>query len=452
MKKRTRYIVISVVVLVALAVVAKTAGWIGKPARIQVTVEKVSRRTITETVSANGEIQPEVEVKISADVSGEIVELHVKEGQKVNKGDHLLTINPDLIKAAADRMAAALNQAKAMLANAKAREEQIKAGFVFTEASFNRSQKLYGQKVISEAEFENARNQYEAAKADLEAARQNTLASQYSVKSAEASLKEATDNLGRTRIYAPTEGTVSKLNVEKGERVVGTAQMTGTELLRIANLNEMEVNAQVNENDIVRVHLTDTALIEVEAYSGRKFKGIVTEIARSSVLAGVTGSTATASAGEKVVNFQVKIRILRESYADLTDPNRPDDSPFFPGMNATVDIQTRQEKDVPGLPIMAVTVRPASEVAAAQADSASGGIAAPSQDMKEVVFVYENGKVKLVEIETGIQDNQFIQVKKGLSEGQEVVSAPYAAVSRILRNGMQVEKVEAGQLNYTPAE
>ena len=228
MKKRTKIILISVAILIALGITAKKMGWLGKTPAIQVITEKVEKRTIVESVSANGKIQPEVEVKISADVSGEIVELKVIEGQKVQKGDHLLTINPDLIKSVADRVSAALSQAKANLANSRARENQVKASFINTETSYNRSKKLYDQKAISEAEFDASKAQFEGAKADMEAAKQTVIGADFSVRSAEASLKEANDNLARTRIYAPTDGTISKLNVELGERVVGTAQMSGT--------------------------------------------------------------------------------------------------------------------------------------------------------------------------------------------------------------------------------
>lgn len=441
-KKQIIWIVVIVVMLIG-AFMAKKAGWIGKKPLLEVNVEKVEKRTIIETVAATGEIQPEVEVKISADVSGEIVELLVKEGQQVKKGDHLLSINPDLIKAAADRVTAALNQSKAALANARARENQVKASFILAENNFKRSEKLHKQQAISDAEFDQVRTQFESGKADLEAARQNTIASEYSVKSAEASLKEATDNLNRTRIYAPTEGTISKLNVELGERVVGTAQMSGTELLRIADMREMEVNALVNENDIVRVHTGDTSTIEVEAFSGRIFKGVVTEIARSS---SATGVSASANTGDKVVNFLVKIRITRASYQDLIDSSRLDFSPFFPGMNATVDIRTRMVTNEISVPIMAVTIRSTA------ADSSSGGVQKKTDDSfnslndgKEVVFLYENGKVKQQEVKTGIQDNNYIRIISGLSVGQEVVSGPYSAVSRMLNDGMGVERKSAAK-------
>jgi HlyD family secretion protein len=438
MKKRTKILLIIVGALIALGIIGKMAGWFGKKPGVEVAVEKAELRNITEMVSANGKIQPEVEVKISADVSGEIVELHVKEGQKVQKGQHLLTINPDLIQSAADRVAAALNQTKANLANAKARENQAKANFVNAEQSFNRSKKLREQQAISAAEYDAAVAQFEGAKGELEAAKQSVFAAEFAVNSAQASLKEANDNLNRTRIYAPTDGTISKLNVELGERVVGTAQMSGTELLRIANLSEMEVSVDVNENDIVRIQLNDTANVEVDAYGDRIFKGIVTEIANSSKTAGDLMNT-----GDQVTNFSVKIRILRSSYQDLLDTAQAHLSPFRPGMSATVDILTETQKNVIAVPIMAVTTR-ASNDSTKRSDL---GI----DELDEVVFVHQNGKIRKLKVKTGIQDMNHIRILEGIKVGDEVISAPYTAISKILRDSMDVIIVDASSL-YTQAE
>jgi HlyD family secretion protein len=438
MKKRTKILLIIVGALIALGIIGKMAGWFGKKPGVEVAVEKAELRNITEMVSANGKIQPEVEVKISADVSGEIVELHVKEGQKVQKGQHLLTINPDLIQSAADRVAAALNQTKANLANAKARENQAKANFVNAEQSFNRSKKLREQQAISAAEYDAAVAQFEGAKGELEAAKQSVFAAEFAVNSAQASLKEANDNLNRTRIYAPTDGTISKLNVELGERVVGTAQMSGTELLRIANLSEMEVSVDVNENDIVRIQLNDTANVEVDAYGDRIFKGIVTEIANSSKTAGDLMNT-----GDQVTNFSVKIRILRSSYQDLLDTAQAHLSPFRPGMSATVDILTETQKNVIAVPIMAVTTR-ASNDSTKRSDL---GI----DELDEVVFVHQNGKIRKLKVKTGIQDMNHIRILEGIKVGDEVISAPYTAISKILRDSMDVIVVDASSL-YTQPE
>ncbi len=454
MKKSTRNILIIVGALIVLGIIAKSAGWLGKKPGIEVAVEKASKRSITEMVSANGKIQPEVEVKISADVSGEIVELKVKEGQKVQKGDHLLTINPDLIQSAADRVAAALNQSKANVANAKARENQAKASFANIDESFKRSKKLFDQQAISASEFDASKAQYEGAKADVEAAKQNVLAAEYAVSSAQASLKEANDNLGRTRIYAPTDGTVSKLNVELGERVVGTAQMSGTELLRIANLSEMEVSVDVNENDIVRIELNDTANVEVDAYGERTFKGIVTEVANSSNTVGLSVNTS-----DQVTNFSVKIRILRDSYTDLVDTANPHLSPFRPGMSATVDILTKTESNVLTVPIMAVTTRviegkeskEEKNISDSEGEAQAIDNANEAGEVEEVVFVYSEGKVRKVRVKTGIQDNDYIRILSGLKGGEEVVSAPYSAISKIMKDSMEVVVVEASQL-YTKKE
>ena len=438
MKKRTKILLIIAGTLIVLGIIGKMAGWFGKKPGVEVAVEKAALRDITEMVSANGKIQPEVEVKISADVSGEIVELYVKEGQKVQKGQHLLTINPDLIQSAADRVAAALNQTKANLANAKARENQAKANFVNAEQSFNRSKKLRDQQAISAAEYDAAVAQFEGAKGELEAAKQSVFAAEFAVNSAQASLKEANDNLKRTRIYAPTDGTISKLNVELGERVVGTAQMSGTELLRIANLSEMEVSVDVNENDIVRIQLNDTANVEVDAYGDRVFKGIVTELANSSKTAGDLMNS-----GDQVTNFSVKIRILRSSYEDLLDTAQAHLSPFRPGMSATVDILTETQKNVIAVPIMAVTTR-ASDDSTKKSDT---GI----DELDEVVFVHQNGKIRKLKVKTGIQDMNHIRILEGIKVGDEVISAPYTAISKILRDSMDVIVVDASSL-YTQAE
>jgi len=442
MKKRTKIILIAVTLFIVFGIVAKKAGWIGKSTGMEVSAEKPALRTIVETVSANGKIQPEVEVKISADVSGEIVELHVKEGQKVEAGDHLLTINPDLIKSAADRVAAALNQAKANAATSKARQAQVEASFVNTELSYNRTKGLHDKKAVSDAEFDAAKAQFEAAKADLEAARQTVLAAEYSVKSAEATLKEANDNLARTRIYAPTAGTVSKLNVELGERVVGTAQMSGTELLRIANLNEMEVSVDVNENDIVRIHLYDTTNVEVDAYGDRKFTGIVTEIANSA------NTNALGNNADQVTNFSVKIRILRSSYLDLIDEKQEHLSPFRPGMSATVDIRTNVKKNVLSLPIMAVSTRTASEISGKTNDDKDEKAASKDdsenenadEEIKEVIFIMKDGKALIREVTTGIQDNTYIEITSGLqADSSMVITGPYSAVSKLLKNESEVQ-------------
>ncbi|MBL7888156.1 MAG: efflux RND transporter periplasmic adaptor subunit [Bacteroidia bacterium] len=447
--KKLIWIIIAGVVLLSLVLIFKNSG----TTALNVTTEKAAKRNITELVSANGKIQPEVEVKISSDVSGEIVELYVKEGDQVKKGDLLCKINPLIYESNSSRMVATLNGAKANLANSKARLEQIKSSFTNTEITYNRNKKLFDQGAISQADFDASKAAYEGAKADVKAAEESVNASEYNVKSTEASLKEANDNLAKTNIYSPVNGTVSKLNKEKGERVVGTAQMEGTEIMRLANLNEMEVSVDVNENDIVRVHYNDTSLIEVDAYLGRKFKGIVTEIANSANTTGVTA--------EQVTNFTVKIRILQESYQDLMveNNNRP---PFRPGMSATVDIQTKQAKNVVTVPIQAVTTRSDSsafekkgmkeggeeegEIVVKDEKDKSGEEKKEEIKIEECVFVYAEGKAKMVKVKTGIQDNNFIQIVSGLNDGDEIISGPYSAVSKQLKDGMEVNKVDKSEL------
>ena len=383
----------------------------------------------------------------------------MKEGDHVKKGDLLLKINPNIYISNRERVAASLNTSKANLENIKARLTQVKAQFTNTEAGYNRSKKLFEQGTISQSDYDASKAAYESAKAEIEASEENVRASEFSVKSAEASLKEATDNLAKTEIYSPVNGTVSKLNVEKGERVVGTSQMNGTDLLTIANLNEMEVRVDVNENDIVRVHLSDTSVIEVDAYLDRKFKGIVTEIANSANTSGVST--------DQVTNFTVKIRILQESYQDLM--KEQNHSPFRPGMSATVDIQTKKVSGVISVPIQAVTTRKDSseggdrkedmedkqeeqdENKLVVKDTKEEASKKENKELKrqECVFVYENGKARFVKVKTGIQDNNYIEILSGLKENQEVISGPYSAVSKILKNGSAVKKVEKSHLFKT---
>ena len=441
--KKLRNLIIVVVVLIILAIIGKKAGWFGKVELTRVSTEKVMRRTITEVVSASGKIQPEVEVKISADVSGEIVELHVREGDQVSKGQLLAKNNPDIYTSMLERMSAALNTAKANLANMRSRLTQAESQFNKTELNYNRNKQLFDNKAISTSDFESIKSAYEVSRAELEGARQAVVASEFEVKSGEASLKESSDNLRKTSIFAPVNGTVSKLNVEQGERVVGTSQMSGTEIMRIANLHEMEVSVDVNESDIVRVHMSDTAVIEVDAWLNRKFKGIVTEIANTASSAGVST--------DQVTNFTVKVRILQESYADLLSKERPDDSPFRPGMSATIDIQTKTMRDVLSIPVQAVTTRDtvkANEEAADKTEKEKTTETKKSMEehIEECVFALDSGKAVLRTVKTGVQDNNYIEIVSGLKENQEIITAPYSAVSKTLKHREQVEVVDKEQL------
>jgi len=404
-KKTRRWIIIgSIVVVIIFLVVAKKAGWIGKIPMEQVVVEKPEVRTIVELITASGKVQPVTEVKISPDVSGEIVELNIKEGDDVTRGKLLLKIKPDTYISMKERAEATLNSSKSQL-------EQYRAQLIQAEQTYNRQKSLFAQTVISEADYETASSQYLALQAQVKSA-------EFNVKSTQASLKEAQENLDKTTIFAPTDGTISLLDVELGERVVGTATMAGTEMLRIADLSEMEVRADVNENDIVRVALGDSTDIEIDAYMGRKFKGVVSRIANSALNNAVTGSASS----DQVTNFEVRIFILPESYADLVKENSM--APFRPGMSASVDIRT-STKDGLSIPIQAVTTRANS-----------------SGERKEVVFVLrsDSSLVKEVPVTTGIQDKKFIEVTEGLDTTMRVVTAPFISISRNLQNGMKVEE------------
>ncbi len=450
-KKLLIYLGIGLVVLVIFMIIGKKAGWIGEEYLTKVSTEQVEKRSIVEIITANGKVQPEVEIRLSPEVSGEIVALEIIEGQQVKEGQLLLKINPKIYLSLIDRMEATVNTSKSNLANSKAMRAQVKAQFKQSERAYNRSKKLWNEKAIADSEYESVLSAYEVAQANVEASEQSVNAAAFQVKSSEASLKEAHENLSKTTIYAPMSGTVSRLNVEKGERVVGTAQMAGTEVLRIANLNLMEVKVDVNENDIVRVSLNDTAIVEVDAYLGRKFRGLVTEIANS---ANTQGTSA-----DQVTNFEVKIRILHESYKDLIPVDNPTYSPFRPGMSATVDIQTMTRYNILTIPIQAVTVRADSTGTAKDDENkiqeVSNSTVKDEKDKKktevkiepfEVVFLYADGKVQMQKVKTGIQDNLYIEITKGLTDSSEVVVAPYSAIAKKLKHDMKVEKVEKEEL------
>ena len=429
-----------VLVLLVFGLIAKKKGWVGKPSGTSVTVAKVKRTDIVERVSASGKVQPEVEVKISPDVSGEIIELHVAEGDSVKKGQLLLKIKPDNYQSMVDMRVAAVNQAKANLAQAKARLAQTMANNVQIKQTHERNQKLFKEKVISQAEFETSKANFEVSQQEIESARETVRASEFGVQSAIASLKEARENLNKTTIYAPVSGTISKLGVERGERVVGTSQMAGTELLRIANLNTMEVRVNVNENDIVRVKLGDSVLVEVDSYANQdqKFKGVVTQIANTAK---------DAVTLEAVTEFEVRIRLLNESYKELAAKRKR--NPFRPGMTASVDIITNQKNNILTVPLAAVTTRTADALAGKEKKEKrpKGNVAEennkPKEELLEVVFVHENGKAIAKKVKTGISDFDNIEVLEGLKEGQEVISGPFRAVSKTLKNGDAVVVKEA---------
>lgn len=429
-----KWIIILGVIIIALVAGKMIFGDNNGNAK-KVAVEKSERRTIVETVAASGKIQPETEVIISSDVSGEIIEMPVKEGDEVKVGDLLVKINPDLVESALSRAEAALNTSKANLSGARARLAQSESQFTNSKATYERNKTLFESKVISQAEFDQAKANFEVGKADVDAAKESVQAGIFNVRSAEATLKEAKENLGRTSIYSPMDGTITKLNKEKGERVVGTAQMAGTEIMTVADLAVMEVAVEVNENDIVRVTIGDTAEIEVDAYLDKKFKGIVTEIANS---ANVIGASA-----DQVTNFDVKIRMLQISYQNLVKSENTRNSPFRPGMSATVDIRTMAVVDVITVPIQAVTTR--KDTASASSNMAESANE-EEEELIEVVFVNAEGKAKQVEVKTGIQNTMYIEVEEGLEEDVEVITAPYTLVSKMLKDGAKLEVVDKKDL------
>ena len=443
MGKTTKYILIILGVLVVLLIIGKATGILGKTAKIQVATDKAATREIHETVSASGKIKPHVEVKISPEVSGEVVELPIKEGDVVKKGQLLCKIRPDILKSGYERAVASYNSQKANVGNTSQMLKQAEANYNNQEGIYKRSKELFDKKVLTVSEFDAAKAGYESAKAGLEAAKQNVIGSTFGLAQSSATVKEAKDNLYKTTIYSPVDGVVSKLSVQQGERVLGTAQFAGTEIMTISDLSQMDVNVDVNENDINRITLGDSSKIEIDAFLGKKFKGVVTEIGSS---ANVVGTNA-----DQVTNFTVKVRIDPKSYTDLLNKSGVNPSPFRPGLTATVDIETNHTRGL-SVPIQSVTTRDDKMAAAAingpkkddKAKTTSSNAAT-----KEYVFIYAPGKenkVKQVLVTTGIQDDMYIQILSGLKEGDEVVSAPYPAISKTLKDGSVVEKVDKSKL------
>jgi HlyD family secretion protein len=445
--KRTWMIIGGAVVLIFGGLfLAKKMEWIGKVEPMEVEFAKASRSTIIEKVSASGKIQPEVEVKLSPDVSGEIVSLNVAEGDSVVAGQELLKIRPDNYVSLLARAEAQMNATKANMEQSKAVLAQSEARLSKAKIDYDRNAKLHKDKVISDADFDQFVSAYTVAKQDLEAAKANVNAANYNVKSSQATLKEAKTNLTKTTIYAPQSGIISKLNVELGERVVGTSQMAGTEMLRIANLNKMEVRVNVNENDITRVSIGDTVLIDVDAFSSseRKFKGVVYEIASSANSSG----TASAVSNDAVTEFEVKIRVLRSSYADLIKGKLS--YPLKPGMTASVEILTNRKDNTLTVPLSSVTTREIGAVAEGEKKEEDGTNSTNANDAleakkrkentKEVVFVMEKGKAKMIQVKTGISDFENIEIVSGLKDGQEIISGPYATVAKKLKEGDLVKK------------
>lgn len=426
--------------------IAKKQGLIGKEPSTEVEFTKAKKADIIERVSASGKIQPEIEVKLSPDVSGEIVGLYITEGDSVRAGQLLLKIRPDNYESLLSRAEAQVNSSKASVEQAKSGQSQSESRMLKAKIDYDRNKKLHDDKVISDADFDQFNSQYLVAKQDVESAKANVLAAEFNVKSSQAALKDARANLTKTTIYAPQSGTVSKLNVELGERVVGTSQMAGTELLRIANLNKMEVRVNVNENDITRVSMNDTVIIDVDSYSasGRKFKGIVYEIASSANGLGGTSAVAAVSS-DAVTEFEVKIRVLRSSYSDLIVGKRS--YPLKPGMTASVEIITNRKMGVLSVPLATVTTRdptrkPEGDKKEGEEDNNQEPEKVIKKDkIKEVVFVMDkDSKAKLREVKTGISDFENIEILSGLKEGETIISGPYITVSKKLKEGELVMK------------
>lgn len=413
-KKTLIWISAVVLLLIVLLVVGKKAGWFGKSGDYkEVEITTITPIDITETVAATGKIQPETEVALSSEVSGEIIELPLKEGQTVEKGDLLVKINPDLIQANVTQSQAGLQNVRAQLTQAEASEKNALL-------NYERSKSLFEKGVISKSEWDKSVADYDMAQA-------NRKATYYNVQSAAANVKQSVDNLARTIIYAPMSGTISKLSVELGERVVGTAQMAGTEIVRVANLKNMEVVVDVNENDIVKVSVGDSTKVEVDAYLKREFKGVVTEIANSAE------SSLTA---DQVTNFKVKVRILPDSYKDLTEGKPESYSPFRPGMTATVDISTNKKKDVLGVPISAIVIK--TDTTSTKNMSAPTNKSAFAEKF-EAVYVKDGDEARLRVVKTGIQDDTNIEILSGLKEGETVIIGPYTIVTKLLKPGDKVE-------------
>ncbi len=458
-------IIIAVVIIIVLLVVAKNAGWIGKEEGTKVTAEKVTRRDITEIVTASGKIYPEKEVKISPDISGEVVELGVsQEGDSVHKGQELAKIYADIYTTQRDQATAQMNQQQAMVSNINETLPGLKATMETDKRSLDREKQLLDQKVVSQSEYETSQATYLTAQANYLAALQNVRGNVAGVASAKANLDIAAKNLSRTTVVSPIDGVVSLLSIKKGERVVGNSMMAGTEMMRVADMSKIEAIVDVGENDIPKVQLGDTALIEVDAYNDRKFRGLVTQIASSVTTS--TGSTTTVSTND-VTNYKVHIRLSPDSYKDLIDSRHPRHFPFRPGMSASADIQTRTHRNVLSIPINAVATREKNTdnavIGNTEASDNSGNsdnsdngdnnggnksdTRSTGGDIDEVAFTVMHGDtVKKVKVHTDIQDINYIEIKDGLKEGEQVVTGPYSVVSKTMKSGLRIKIVPKDKL------
>jgi len=463
MNKKTKWILISVGILLVLLVVLSKANVFGKVEGTKVSAEKVQRRTITEIVNASGKIYPEIEVKISPDISGEITELTVAEGDTVKKGQLLARIYADIYSIQRDQAASGVAQSQSQVAqsqsqvaNSEATLEALKATMEQAQKNFDMQSKLFRDKVISQSEFNIAEASYKTAKANYNAATQSIRISQATVQgaaagvqSARANLEKANKDLGRTAIVAPMDGVISLLSVKKGEKVAGNSFNVGTEMLRIADMSKIEIRVDVGENDVPKVKLGDSAVVNIDAYSDRKFKGIVTQIASSNN--GAATQSALANTSNDVTQYKVYIRLLPESYLDLLGHGT---FPFRPGMSANADIQTKTVENVLSVPINAVTTRDrndsTNEKSSGKKAEEEAAVKSNNSGVDELeVVVFVNGadnKVKKVKVKTGIQDINNIEIKEGLKEGDQVITGPYDVVSKTLKQGSEVKVVDKKEL------
>jgi HlyD family secretion protein len=456
MNKRTKWIIGIFIVLILALIGLKKAGLLGKADDVKVAVEKAAPRTIIETVNASGKVYPEIEVKVSPDISGEITELTVLEGDSVKRGQVLARIYADIYAIQQQQAAAQVNQQQFQVANTQAQLEGLKSALNQAQAAYDRQKQLLDGKVISRSEFEQAENALNNARSGYNALKQGIDANRAGVSGARANLARASKDVSRTTLVAPMDGVVSLLNVKKGERVVGTAQMAGTEMMRIADMSSIEVRVDVTENDIPKVHIGDSAVVTVDAYINRKFKGIVYQIASSQN--GAVNSGVSVTSANDVTNYKVYIRLLRSSYQDLETPGKARSFPFRPGMTASADIQTKRRENILCVPINAVTTRERNDSTAKKtktgdkkADAAADAMnneAEADEEKEVVVFVLDKGTqtVKKVVVKTGIQDTKYIEVMEGLKGGEEVVCEPYNTIFRVLKDGLKVAVVEKATL------
>ena len=445
MSKKLKWIIGILLLVIVLLIVLSKAGAFGKDEGTKVTAEKVVVRNITETVTASGKVFPEVEVKVSPDISGEIVELNVEEGDTVHRGQVVAKIYADIYASQRDQAASVVAQSQAQVSNSQAQLGALKATLDQTEAAYNRQKTLLSQKVISQSEFETAQQAYESAKANYLAAQSGIKANEASVQNAMAGLSTASKDVARATITAPMDGVVSLLSVKKGERVAGNSFNVGTEMMRIADLSSIEVQVDVGENDIPKVKLGDSANIEIDAFNNRKFKGVVYKIANpeTSVLSSANSSSSSTS----VTNYEVHIRLAPSSYEDLIVKGQP--FPFRPNMTASADIQTQTHTNVLSVPLNAVTTRSMSDVKKADSTKAKSFASdnAGDSDLAEVVFaVQPDGKVKLMPVKTSIQDINDIEITSGLKAGDQIVTGPYDIVSKTLKDGDKVKIVSKDEL------